>query len=63
MPPVIPVASLNRSSDDDSIVCEDQGTSNRTLLLDTNVLLLLFVGLWDRSRIQNFKRTEQFTED
>jgi predicted nucleic acid-binding protein len=39
------------------------GNSSRILLLDTNVLLLLFVGLWDRPRIQHFKKTEQFTDD
>ena len=31
------------------------------LLIDSNLLLLLFVGLRDRNRIQKFKRTAQFT--
>ena len=31
------------------------------LLIDSNLLLLLFVGLRDRDRIQKFKRTAQFT--
>jgi len=31
------------------------------LLIDSNLLLLLFVGLCDRDRIQKFKRTAQFT--
>lgn len=31
------------------------------LLIDSNLLLLLFVGLYDRSRIEKFKRTAQFT--
>jgi hypothetical protein len=31
------------------------------LLIDSNLLLLLFVGLCDRNRIQKFKRTAQFT--
>jgi len=35
--------------------------AGRELLLDSNVLLLLFVGLFDRSRIARFKNTEQFT--
>ena len=35
----------------------------RTLLLDANVLLLLFVGLHDRRRISHFKNTAQFTEE
>ena len=33
----------------------------RELVLDSNVLLLLFVGLHDRSRISTFKNTEKFT--
>ena len=32
------------------------------LLLDTNTLLLWFIGAYDRRRIQTFKRTAQFTE-
>lgn len=31
------------------------------LLIDSNLLLLLFVGLYDRTRIEKFKRTTQFT--
>jgi hypothetical protein len=31
------------------------------LLIDTNVLLLLIVGRWDRSRISQFRRTAQFS--
>ena len=31
------------------------------LLIDSNLLLLLFVGLYDRTRIEKFKRTSQFT--
>ena len=31
------------------------------LLIDSNLLLLLFVGLYDRKRIEKFKRTSQFT--
>ena len=31
------------------------------LLIDSNLLLLLFVGLRDRNRIPKFKRTAQFT--
>jgi hypothetical protein len=31
------------------------------LLIDSNLLLLLFVGLHDRTRIEKFKRTAQFT--
>ena len=39
------------------------GNSKRTLLLDANVMLLLCVGLWDRSRISKFKRTRIFTDE
>jgi hypothetical protein len=31
------------------------------LLIDTNLLLLLVVGLYDRRRIENFKRTSVYT--
>ena len=31
------------------------------LLIDSNLLLLFFVGLFDRTRIAKFKRTAQFT--
>ncbi len=31
------------------------------LLIDSNLLLLLFVGQYDPTRIQKFKRTDQFT--
>jgi len=33
------------------------------LLIDTNLLLLFFVGLHDQQSIQRFKRTLQFTPD
>jgi len=33
------------------------------LLIDTNILLLLLVGLHDRSMIEEYKRTKQFTQD
>lgn len=32
------------------------------LLIDTNLLLLLIVGLYDRRRIERFKRTSVYTE-
>ena len=31
------------------------------ILVDTNILLLLFIGAFDRDLIQRFKRTRQFT--
>ena len=31
------------------------------LLIDSNLLLLLFVGLHDRTRIEKYKRTAKFT--
>jgi hypothetical protein len=34
---------------------------DKGLLIDTNLLLLLFVGLHSRKGIQRFKRTSQFT--
>jgi hypothetical protein len=34
---------------------------SKGLLIDSNVLLLFFVGLHDRTRIEKFKRTSQFT--
>ena len=33
------------------------------LLIDTNLLLLLFIGTYELSLIQRFKRTAQFSED
>ena len=33
------------------------------LLMDTNVLLLYLIGKFDRSRIERFKRTAQFTAE
>jgi len=36
---------------------------SRGVLVDTNVLLLLFVGLFDRRLITSFKRTKKFTDD
>lgn len=35
----------------------------RGILVDTNILLLLFVGELDRERITRFGRTEQFTPE
>ncbi|MGB7158325.1 MAG: hypothetical protein WBD40_09690 [Tepidisphaeraceae bacterium] len=32
------------------------------VLLDTNLLLLLIIGSWDRSSVSRFKRTSQFDE-
>jgi rRNA-processing protein FCF1 len=37
------------------------GPHRRGLLIDSNLLLLLFVGQYDPTRIQKFKRTDQFT--
>ena len=34
---------------------------DKTLLIDSNLLLLLFVGIHDRDRIQRFKRTAKFS--
>lgn len=41
----------------------DPATDDRrkSLLIDSNLLLLLFVGLHDRSRIEKYKRTAQFS--
>ncbi len=36
---------------------------HKGILVDTNILLLYFVGLFDPSQISNFKRTTQFTYD
>jgi rRNA-processing protein FCF1 len=36
--------------------------ASRGVLVDTNVLLLYFVGRFRRERIRSFKRTSQFTE-
>lgn len=36
---------------------------SRGVLIDTNLLLLYFVGLYDQSQIQKFKRTLIFTVD
>lgn len=33
------------------------------MLVDSNLLLLYFVGLYDRERIRTFKRTREFTLD
>jgi len=45
-------------------VTEPTGADRREgLLIDSNLLLLLFVGLYDRNRIARFKRTAQFTID
>ena len=39
------------------------GPRRRRILLDSNVLLLLYVGRFDRDRIQKFKNTAQFTSE
>ena len=41
----------------------DPGSVHRRegLLIDSNLLLLLFVGQYDPTRIEKFKRTDQFT--
>jgi rRNA-processing protein FCF1 len=36
---------------------------NRELLIDTNILLLYFVGSVNRARISEFKRTQQFVPE
>lgn len=36
------------------------GHSNRVLLLDANVLLLLLVGLWNRARVGTHKKTSAY---
>ncbi len=33
------------------------------LLIDTNVLMLLLIGRWDRKSIPSFRRTATFTVD
>lgn len=33
---------------------------NKGVLVDTNILVLLFIGLTNRDRIEKFKRTQQF---
>ena len=33
------------------------------LLIDTNILVLLVVGTWDRSQIRSHRRTQNFTPD
>jgi hypothetical protein len=33
------------------------------VLIDTNILLLHLIGLFDQARISKFKRTEQFVEE
>lgn len=35
--------------------------ASRGILVDTNILLLYFVGTTNRNRIERFKRTKQFT--
>jgi rRNA-processing protein FCF1 len=37
--------------------------TNKGILVDTNILLLLFVGTTNRARIERFKPTRQFTEE
>src|SRR5947209_18915054 len=46
MNPFVPVGSSDRSG----------------LLIDTNLLVLFTVGVVNRGRIENFKRTRQYTE-
>ena len=36
---------------------------SRGVLVDTNILLLHFIGQFDRSLVPHFKRTAQFTEE
>lgn len=36
---------------------------NKGILLDTNLMVLLGIGLYKRERISSFKRTIQYTED
>jgi len=43
-----------------SVFASASGFRWEGLLIDSNLLLLLFVGLRDRDRIQKFKRTAQF---
>ncbi|MEM8504348.1 MAG: PIN domain-containing protein [Cyanobacteria bacterium P01_D01_bin.1] len=35
--------------------------SSKGVLIDTNILLLYFIGAFNRERIERFKRTKQFT--
>lgn len=37
--------------------------ASKGILVDTNILLLFFVGMLSKQRIVRFKRTEQFTAD
>jgi hypothetical protein len=37
--------------------------SNRGLIVDTNILLLFFIGTFDERQISTFRRTRQFTVD
>jgi hypothetical protein len=41
----------------------DRPPSQRALLLDANVLLLLLVGLWNRERILRFKKLSGYDAD
>ena len=36
---------------------------NNCVVIDTNILLLLFIGTYDKHLITTFKRTKQYTED
>ena len=40
-----------------------RGYGSKGILIDSNILLLFFVGLHDRTRIEKFKRTAQFTSE
>jgi hypothetical protein len=37
--------------------------AGKGVLVDTNILLLLFVGSFDRTKISVFKRTSRFTPE
>lgn len=40
-----------------------QAHCRKGILVDTNLLLLYFVGLLDRNQVQRFKRTQQYTAE
>jgi rRNA-processing protein FCF1 len=41
---------------------EEMNPRPKSILVDTNLLLLLFLGIFDPSRIRKFKRTQQFSD-
>lgn len=47
----------------DTVLCLLQRYRSRGVLVDTNILLLYFVGGFDRERVPRFKRTMQYTVD